>query len=173
MRRFTRSSVAVIAVGFALTLSRGPAADPEDWKVIAKVTSVGDKPAIPLTFGKNKDGPEHGLVFRGPADLASRYVTDPKKASDPAQQAAAAEWAAKLLKVDKIEWTGQMLLAISAGTNTAPHEVRLVSLRVNQGVLTVTWDLDPKTGTGLSDPRALVLVPRFDGEVRFARAEKK
>lgn len=172
MRRFTRSFVAVVALGFALTLSRGPAAEPQEWKVIAKVTSVADRPPIPLTFGKNPDGPEHGLVFRGPADLATRYVTDPKKASDPAEQAAAVEWAAKLLKVDKIEWTRQMLLAISDGANT-PHEVRLVSLRADQGVLTVTWDVVPKPGTGLSNPRALVLVPRFDGEVRFVRAEKK
>lgn len=173
MRRFTRVSVAVVALGFAFALSRGPAAEPEDWKVIAKVTSVADKPAIPLSFSKDKEKAEHGLVFRGPADLATRYVTDPKKASDPAEQAAAVGWAAKLLKVDKIEWTKQMLLAISAGTNATPHEVRLVSLRADQGVLTVTWDTVPKTGTGLSDPRALVLVPRFDGEVRFVRAEKK
>src|SRR5207237_925953 len=99
-----------------------------------------------MSAGRGACGhPNHG---GRPAGAAARYVTGPKKASDPAQQPAAAEWAAKLLKVDKIEWTGQMLLAISAGTNTAPHEVRLVSLRVNQGVLTVTWDLDPKTGTG-------------------------
>ena len=170
MRRFT--SVAVVALGFVLTLSRGPAAEPQDWKVIAKVTSVADQPPIRLTFGKNQDGPEHGLVFRGPADLASRYVTDPKKASDPAEQAAAVEWAAKLLKVDRIDWTKQMLLAISAGANT-PHEVRLVSLKADQGVLTVTWDTVAKTGSGLSNARALVLVPRFDGDVRFVRAEKK
>jgi hypothetical protein len=40
-------------------------------------------------------------------------------------------------------------------------------------VLTVTWELAERPGTGLSNPRALALVPRFEGEVNFVRADKK
>ena len=175
MVRFTRFLSAGLAVAGALLLSQASAADPQDWKVIAKVSSVGDKPAIPLSFNqdpKDVTKAEHGIVLRGPADLAARTVADPKKAADPAEQQAAAEWAAKLLGVEKIEWTKQMLLAISAGVQATPHEVRVVSLKAKDAELVVTWDTVPKSGTGVSDPKALLLVPRFEGVVRFVRAEK-
>jgi hypothetical protein len=175
MVRFTRFFSAVVAVACAPLPSHSSAADPQDWKVIAKVASVGDKPAIPLTFKqdpKDVTKAEHGVVLRGPADLAARYYADPKKAADPAEQAAATEWVAKVLGVETIEWSKQMLLAISAGLTPTPHEVRVVSLRAKDGELTVTWDIVPRDGTGVSDPRALLLVPRFEGEVRFVQAEK-
>jgi hypothetical protein len=173
MVRFTR--VLSVAVAGALLLARAAADDPQDWKVIAKVSSVGGKPDIPLTFKQDPKDPskaEHGVVLRGPADVAARRVADPKLASSPAEQAAAAEWAAKLLGVDKIEWTKQMLIALSAGTAATPREVRVVSMKVKGAELEVTWETVPASGTGVSEPRAVLLVPRFEGEVRFVRAEK-
>jgi hypothetical protein len=75
---------------------------------------------------------------------------------------------AKLLEVDAIDWRKQMVLAVRGEPGTKADRVHFDSLKVEGKVLTVAWKVKqrpPHAGTGT--PIALILVDRFDGEVKF------
>jgi hypothetical protein len=77
------------------------------------------------------------------------------------------------LKVEKIDWTRQMVLIISGGTQrTGGYRVELTGLKVKDDVLTVHWRLfGPRPGQtvtqALSHPALTLLVQRYDDEIRF------
>jgi hypothetical protein len=166
MTRFAR----VWAIAFSTLWAA--AADPTEWKVLASVSSVDGKQDLPIGIDPDKDKPRHGVACRGPADLTALMVKDPKLASDIAEQRRAEERAAKLLGVMAIDWTKQMLIAIDAGTVGGSSEVKLVSLTAERGTLTVTWQTADRPGAGLTNPRLLALVPRFEGDVLFVEKRK-
>jgi hypothetical protein len=81
--------------------------------------------------------------------------------------------AAKMLKVDAIDWTKQMLIVISGGTQrTGGYSVEAKSLEVKDGKLVVNWKLNTPAKDAiviqvLTNPALTILVDRFDGDVIF------
>jgi hypothetical protein len=145
---------------------------PKEWKVIAQFKGgpvIGGKRDFPLLSGPDSGAPKGGIVFRNAAELAGKMLGDEKKGKDESEQKKAAEWAAKVLKVERIDWDKQTLLVIYGGYFRADgNEVHLVSMTSNGKVLTVTYDvplLDKMTGSHA--PLALVLIEKFDGDVKF------
>ncbi len=82
-------------------------------------------------------------------------------------------FAARTLKVEKIDWNKQMLIIISGGTQpTGGYSVELTGLKVNGDTLTVHWKLKtPRPGDivtqALTSPALTLLVERYDSTVRF------
>jgi len=81
--------------------------------------------------------------------------------------------AAKMLKVDSIDWTKQMIIVISGGTQrTGGYSVEAKSLEKKDGKLIVNWKLNsPPPGSfvtqALTNPALSILVDRFEGDVVF------
>ncbi len=80
---------------------------------------------------------------------------------------------ARMLKVESIDWTKQMIVVISGGTQrTGGYSVEAKSLEVKDGKLVVNWKLNtPPPGSivtqALTNPALTILVDRFEGDVTF------
>jgi hypothetical protein len=117
-------------------------------------------------------GPVHlkdygGVAIRGPGELAA-HSDRAEAAKDPAVRQALEAELARLLDVKTIDWEKQMVLAVRGEPGTRADRVHFDGFRVEGKVLTVTWTVKqrpPHAGPGT--PIALVLVERFDGEVKF------
>lgn len=109
-----------------------------------------------------------GVVIRNAQDLVI-YSSKPDSANDPAVQKELQSELAKLLHVDAIDWSKQMVLAVRGEPGTKADRIHFDSLRVEAKVLTVAWKVKqrpPHAGTGT--PIAVILIERFNGEVKFA-----
>jgi hypothetical protein len=108
-----------------------------------------------------------GMVIRGGQELV-RQIAGAGRNVD-----AATALAAKMLKVEKIDWDKQMIVIVSGGTQrTGGYKVEVAGLKVKDDTLTVHWKLiGPKPGQPVTqaptNPAVTILVERFDGEVRF------
>ena len=92
----------------------------------------------------------------------------PKSAKDAAVQKAMEAELTKLLEVERIDWSKQMVLAVRGEPGTRADRVHFDSLKVEGKVLTVAWKVKQRPPhAGLGTPIALILVERFDGEVKF------
>lgn len=104
-----------------------------------------------------------GVVVRSAEDLVG-LTGKAKSAKDPAVQKEMQAELVKLLKVDAIDWSKQMVLGvIGEGFD---------SLTTADGkVLTVTFVpfKEPGGRAVPAAPKVLVLVERFDGEVKFVK----
>ena len=105
------------------------------------------------------------LVIRSAEELAKAMGTDAETASAQA---------ARMLKVEKIDWSKQMLLVVSAGTRrTGGYRVEVTDLTLSKdGTLTVKWKLNtPRPGgpvtQAITHPAQTLLVDRFEGKVNF------
>lgn len=110
-----------------------------------------------------------GVVIRSAEELVA-HSGKPGSAKDSAVQKAMSAELAKLLQMDAIDWSKQMVLAVRGEPGTKADRVHFDSIAVEGKVLTVTWKVKqrpPHAGPGT--PIALVLVDRFDGEVKFGR----
>ena len=108
-----------------------------------------------------------GVVIRSAEDLAI-LSNKAKSAKDPAVQKEMQAELAKLLKVDAIDWSKQMALAVRGEPGTKADRVRFESLKVENSTLTVAWKVIPRPPhAGPGSPIALILVERFDGDVKF------
>jgi hypothetical protein len=108
-----------------------------------------------------------GVVIRSAEELTASS-NKAKSAKDPAVQKEVEAELAKLLEVDAIDWSKQMVLAVRGEPGTKADRVHFDSLKVEGKVLTVGWKVKqrpPHAGPGT--PIALILVERFDGEVKF------
>jgi hypothetical protein len=109
-----------------------------------------------------------GVVIRSAEDLVA-HSSKPDSAKDPAIQKEMAAEVAKLLQVDAIDWSKQMVLAVRGEQGTKADRVHFESLKIEGKTLTVAWKVKqrpPHAGPGT--PIALILVEHFDGEVKFA-----
>jgi hypothetical protein len=109
-----------------------------------------------------------GVVIRSAEDLVS-HSGKPDSAKDPAVQKAMQAELAKLFDVEAIDWKTHMVLAVRGVPGTKADRVHFDSLKVEGKVLTVAWKVKqrpPHAGPGT--PIAVILVERFDGEVKFA-----
>jgi hypothetical protein len=108
-----------------------------------------------------------GVVVRNAEELVA-HSAKPDSAKNPAVQKAMAAELAELLQVDAIDWDKQMILAVRGEPGTKADRVQFDSLKVEGKVLTVAWKVKqrpPHAGPGT--PIAVILVERFDGEVKF------
>jgi hypothetical protein len=109
-----------------------------------------------------------GVVIRSPEDLVA-LSSKATSAKDPAVQKEVEAELATVLQVEAIDWKTQMVLAVRGQPGTKADRVHFDSLKVEGKVLTVAWKVrqrPPHAGPGT--PIALILVDRFDGEVKFA-----
>jgi hypothetical protein len=119
------------------------------------------------------------LVIRSGEEVAIALGVDPKDAREKRFQTDATADTAKLLKVRDIDWSKQMLVVVAAGAKrTGGYRVEILSLRVKEGALTVTWKLHTPAAGGIvtqaiTYPSQMVLVERFQGPVRFDPPAKK
>lgn len=167
-------SMAFVVGAVATTEATGRDDRPAEVKPVTVVASVDDVPPIPLQFRRSEEGrPEDGIVLRGAGELAKRLeLREMGKAVTPTDTKAV-EWATKLLKVEKIDWDKQMLIAINGLRYRFTHEIRIVSLKPDGKNLTVTYEIVQIDGNGLNNPRLLALVPRYEGDVKFVIVAKK
>jgi hypothetical protein len=104
------------------------------------------------------------VVIRSAEQLAKLTNSDADKATAQA---------AKMLKVDGIDWSKRMIIVISGGTQrTGGYSVEAKSLDVKDGKLVVSWKLNtPAPGSivtqALTNPAQSILVDRFEGDVVF------
>jgi hypothetical protein len=139
-------------------------AEDGEWTIIA---SAQDSPRA-TNIGPVQLNEFGGVVIRSAADLVT-HSGKPDAVKDTAVRKALETELAELLKVDAIDWSKQMVLAVRGEPGTKADRIHFESLRVEGKVLTIAWKVKqrpPHAGPGT--PIALILVERFDGEVKFA-----
>ena len=147
--------------------------------------AVGDKPAVKelKVLARADWKPVEGaaplaLVIRSPKELALAHGEPEDKATTDAVQERDVDLAAKLFKVETIDWKTQMIVAASAGARpTGGFSVEITGLPVRDDLLTVHWVLhSPKPGDfvtqSFTHPAQAVLTERFDGKVVFDASPK-
>ena len=107
MKLLRCSLASMLLVGAGVLSTQTIADEPKDWKVIAIVASVGDKPRIPISPVAPRAW-VGGMVLRKPEELAQKLG---KKVKPEGAEA----WAAKLLRVERIDWGKQMLIVLGGG----------------------------------------------------------
>lgn len=139
----------------------------EDARELTVIASAQDSPRVD-NIGPVQLTVPGGVVIKSAENLVARS-DKPGSAKDPEVQKEMTAELAKLLQVDAIDWNKHMVLAVRGEPGTKADRIHLESLRVEGKVLTVAWKVKqrpPHAGAGT--PIALVLVERFDGEVKFA-----
>ena len=131
-------------------------------KVLARAPwRVGDNPA-PVQ-----------LVIRSAKELSLSHGLPADQAETDSAQAEAVTEAARLFKVEMIDWKTQMFVVASAGDKTSSgYTAEISGLDVQDDVLTVHWRTSaPKAGDFVKEtathPAQAVLTERFDGKVVF------
>lgn len=177
----SRSALLVVGV-LLLTSSRLPvlgADEPRALKVFASQSWSNASSKIgPLTFVRKSTHDKATFVIRTAKDLAAvtwEAFKEPKNADDAVLQKEVADQFAKLLKVDRIDWDKQMVIAIWDAANVRGPRggVEFVSFNVQGNQLTVRWKLDEKRDGSYPVPRGVALVDRFDGTVVFSPSAEK
>jgi hypothetical protein len=111
-----------------------------------------------------------GVVVHSAEELVAR-TSKAKSSKDPAVQNEMETELAKILKVKAIDWNKQMVLGmITEGFD---------SLKTDGKILTATfvpYKEDPRaaaTRAGPAPPKVLVLIERFEGDVKFVKKKEK
>jgi PrcB C-terminal len=146
---------------------------------------AGDKPATKvlkvLARGAWRVGDSAAplqLVIRSAKELSLAHGQTADKAEDDTLKTQAVVEAARLFKVETIDWKTQMIIVVSAGAKpTSGYTVEITDLDVQDDVLTVHWRLNsPKPGDfvtqSFTHPAQAVLTERFDGKVVFQAPPK-
>ena len=169
MSRGLQLSVACLVVACTVLPAPLLAEDVKELKIIA---SAQDSPRA-ANIGPVQLKDYGGVVIRSAEELVVLSIKA-KSAKDPAVQKEIEADLAKLLEVDAIDWSNQMVLAVRGEPGTKADKVRFDSLKVEDKILTVAWKVSarpPHAGPGT--PIALILVARFDGEVKFVPSGQK
>jgi hypothetical protein len=156
--------VACLAVACAVLAAPLRAEDAPEVKIIA---SAQDSPRE-ASIGPVRLDNYGGVVIRSAEELVA-HSSKPDAAKDPAVRKEVEAELARVLEVDAIDWGKQMVLAVRGVPGTGADRVHFDSLKVEGKVLTVAWRVrqrPPHAGPGT--PIAVILVTRFDGEVKFA-----
>lgn len=160
MRRLSVTCLAVVCAASAAPLGANAAGE---WKIIAGAYDSQREAAV----GPVRLNDYGGIVIRSAEELVA-HSTKPDAAKDPAVQKEMAAELAELLEVDGIDWKKQMVIAVRGRPGTKADRVHFDALTVEGKVLTVAWKVKQRPPhAGLGTPVALILVERFDGEVKF------
>jgi hypothetical protein len=164
MSRCLQLSVVGLAVACAAVPAPAAAADARELAIIASAQDSRREADI----GPVRLADFGGVVIRSGEDLVAQSGKPDARKDIAVQKAMTAELA-KVLDVDTVDWKTQMVLAVRGVPGTKADRVHFDSLTVEGKVLTVAWKVKqrpPHAGPGT--PIALILVERFDGEVKFA-----
>ena len=163
MSRGLLLSVASLVAACAVLPAPLRAEDATELKIIA---GAYDSPRA-ATIGPVHLNDYGGVVIRSGEELVA-LSSKAKSAKDPAIQKEMEAELAGLLEVDAIDWSKQMVLVVRGEPGTKADRVHFESLTVEGKVLKVAWKVKqrpPHAGPGT--PIALILIDRFDGEVKF------
>jgi hypothetical protein len=163
MSRCLQLSAACLVVAIAVLPASLRADVAKELKIIA---SAHDSSAA-ATIGPVQLNDYGGVVIRS-AEALVASSNKAKSAKDAAIQKEIEAELAKLLDVDAIDWSKQMVLAVRGEPGTKADRVHFDSLKIEGKVLTIAWTVKqrpPHAGPGT--PIALILVDRFDGDVKF------
>jgi hypothetical protein len=138
----------------------------EDSRELKIIAAAQDSPRA-ASIGPVRLNDYGGVAIRSAEDLVA-LSRKAKSAKDPAVQKEIEAQLAILLDVDAIDWSKQMVLAVRGEPGTKADRIHFDSLTVEGKVLTVAWKVRPRPPhAGPGTPIALILVDRFDGEVKF------
>ena len=160
MFRSTTQSVAGLVMTWTILTAPARAEDARELKPIASAKD-NERSSTIGSFYLRKDG----VVIRSAEELVA--LTGKEKArKDPAVQKAMEAELARLLKVEAIDWNKQIVLGIIGEG--------FESLKTDGKVLTATFIPfnEPLTRAIPPTPKVLVLIGRFEGEVRFTPKKK-
>jgi hypothetical protein len=163
MFRCRQLSVICLVVACAAFPAPSSAEDARELKIVA---SAQDSPRE-TNIGPVQLNDYGGVVIRSAEELVT-HSNKPASAKDSAVQKEMNAELAKLLQVDAIDWSKQMVLAVRGQPGTKADRIHFDELKVEGQVLTVVWKVKqrpPHAGPGT--PIALILVERFDGKVKF------
>jgi hypothetical protein len=173
-----RGQLLAFAFGLSAWLVIPTAARAEDTKELKPIAAIQKggqtKPLNPNSPNTGSFGPNigsfeletTGVVVRNAEELVA-LTSKAKSAKDPAVQKEMETELAKLLKVETVDWNKQMVLGMIAEG--------FESLKIDGKVLTVTYaphNQLPLRGAIQDPPKTLVLVERFEGEVKFVKKKK-
>jgi hypothetical protein len=157
MSRAPRLFVAFLAAAWLILPATALAEDAKELKPIATAQDNSRSASIGSFEIK-----QAGLVIRSAEELVA-LTSKAKSAKEPAVQKEMEAELAKLLKVDAIDWNKQIVLGVIGE--------KIESQIADGKTLTVTF-VPPKERPIRSIPRTpkiLVLVDRFEGEVKFEK----
>jgi len=164
MSRGLQLSVACLAAAWAVMIPNTlRAQESKDLKIIASL----DNWTVPIRLKKE----DSGVVIRNAEELVA-HSSKPGSAKDPVAQKKMESELWKLLKVDGIDWSKQMILVVT-GHRAGYALIKFDSLKIEGKILTVTWKQEERPTLGSTVPSGLVIVERFDGEVKFVPFAKK
>jgi hypothetical protein len=169
MSHYPQRFIACLVVACAVFLAPLRAEDAKEVQIIASAQDSSRAANIgPVQF----EAPG-SVVIRSAEELVA-LSSKAKFAKDPKVQKEMVAELAKLLQVDDIDWSTQMALAVRGEPGTKADRVRFDSLKVEGKILTVAWKVIPRPPhAGPGTPIALILVERFDGEVKFVPSGQK
>lgn len=153
---------AILALAGSTGLARA-----SDSKEVPIIASAQDSPRE-TSIGPIHLGSQGGVVIRSAEELVA-YSSQPGSAKDAAIQKKIEAELAKTLGVEGIDWSKHMVVAVRGEPGTRADRVHFDSLKIEGKVLTVAWKVKqrpPHAGPGT--PLAVILIDRFDGEVKFA-----
>jgi hypothetical protein len=154
-------AVCVTLVGVLIPTVR--ADDARELKIIA---TAQDSPRA-ANIGPVQLDSFGGVVIRSPEELVAAS-SKAESAKDAAVQKELTAELAKLLQVDGIDWSQQMVVAVRGEPGTKADRIHFDALTVEGKTLTVAWKVKQRPPhAGFGTPIALILVDRFDGETKF------
>ncbi|MBA4063492.1 MAG: hypothetical protein C0501_07220 [Isosphaera sp.] len=176
-----------LAVLVAAALAVPPAgeasgAEPRELKIVAQRAFVDSNDgAPPISFTRSADKPVEPLVIRSAEELAAASPKG-RQAKDPAAAGKDADLQKEVegllmnaLKVEKIDWEKQMVVAVSEkAAYRVPPRWEFTSLKVDGDKMAV--EVGRKGGEGYGaygTPWAVAVVERFDGKVEFRGFPKR
>jgi hypothetical protein len=169
MRHGLQLSVACLLAAWVILPATACAEDAKELTIFA---SAQDSTRA-ATIGPLQLAELGGVVIRSAEELVA-FSSKAQSANDPKVQKEIEAELARLLQLDAIDWGKQMALAVRGEPGTKADKVRFDSLKVENKVLTVAWKVIPRPPhAGPGTPIALILVDRFDGEVKFVPSGQK
>ena len=163
MSYWKKLSVVCTVAACAATLAPLRAEEAKEWKIIASAQDSSRAANI----GPVRLEEPGSVVIRSAEELVA-LSSKATSAKDPAVQKETEAELAKLLQVDAIDWSRQMALAVRGEPGTKADKVHFDSLKVEGKILTVAWKVKQRPPhAGLGHPIAVILVERFEGEVKF------
>jgi hypothetical protein len=160
MCRVRQRAVTWLVAAWLVVPAAAGADDTKDVKAIATAKDV----ARSASFGPIRLKKE-GVVIRSAEELVA-LTAKATAANDPAVQKETEAEVAKLLQVEAIDWAKRMILGVIG------EEVE--SLKSDGKALTVSYVpfKEPLARAIPKTPKVLVLVERFEGEVKFVPKKK-
>src|SRR5262245_10624282 len=154
--------VCLVAAGLVRTPVPLRAGEPKEVKIIASASE-----ADPLLVQLKKD--DSGVVIRSAQELVA-LSKKADSAKDAAVQKAMEAELAKLLKVQSIDWSKHMILAVQGRpTKGEWGTIKFGSLKIEGMALSVPWKQENRATRApyQGPPTGFCLVERFDGDVKF------